>query len=175
MRGRETGPATPLTPDQEDAFQSIDEYQLLLAARRYMRPKPGRPHPLDDEIADDLRGTLLLQKGRIYSGPMTPEVTRRLAELGLGSDSEIAHVTPGELVLHPSQLSPETYAAVVRDLTRQGISLGEVSVGGADVRRNPRTGAAQRRCRGRVYRRSALVPLAIMLAQSAPALGSDST
>ncbi|MFM9972715.1 MAG: hypothetical protein ACKVQK_30420 [Burkholderiales bacterium] len=69
----------------------------------------------------------------------------RVAAEGRGGDTDIAHVTPGEMVLHPSQLSPNTLAMIVKDLARGGIGVGEVSVGSADARVNPRTGVAEYR------------------------------
>jgi hypothetical protein len=45
-----------------------------------------------------------------------------LAAQGRGGDSEIAHVTPGELVLHPGQLSPATRAMILADLAARGVA-----------------------------------------------------
>ena len=68
---------------------------------------------------------------------------RALAALGRGGDTEIAHLTPGELVLQPDHLNPATLAMIRRDLGRHGIALDHVRVGSQKARRNPKTGAQQ--------------------------------
>ncbi|MCB2109285.1 MAG: hypothetical protein KDE14_16360 [Rhodobacteraceae bacterium] len=44
-----------------------------------------------------------------------------LALQGRGGDTEIAHVTPGEMVLHPDQLSARTRAMIQDDLAARGV------------------------------------------------------
>ncbi|MCB2108710.1 MAG: hypothetical protein KDE14_13465, partial [Rhodobacteraceae bacterium] len=44
-----------------------------------------------------------------------------LALQGRGGDTEIAHVTPGEMVLHPDQLSARTRAMIAEDLHARGV------------------------------------------------------
>jgi GH24 family phage-related lysozyme (muramidase) len=136
-------PAPPLTPDQQDALNQIDSLKLRLEARKYITPRPAHPDPQNDAIDDDLRRQIGAETARLYADPVAPELARHLADLGRGGDSEVAHATPGEIVLHPSMLSPDTLARVVRDLSARGVGLGRVSVGSADAPRNPRTGAAE--------------------------------
>ena len=137
-----TAPSRPLTPEQEDILAEIRRYTLQLKALKYVTRQPGESLNTDNAAAR-LRGKILSKTAQLRAGPWTQEVARRLAAMGRGGDSEIAHVTPGEMVLHPSQLSPETLARVVHDLARRGIGVGRVSVGSADAPRNPHTGAAE--------------------------------
>lgn len=90
----------------------------------------------------------LRRRAEHFSRPEASAEAEALAVRGQGSDSEIARVTPGEIVLHPSMLSPETLTAVMHDLSRSGVGLGRVSVGSPDASVNPRTGLAEYRATG---------------------------
>ena len=107
--------------------------------------------PVLDAMAhfrDKQRKQKLRARAKYFSRPEASAEAEALAARGRGGDSEIAHVTPGEIVLHPSMLSPETLAAVVHDLSRSGVGLGRVSVGSSDASVNPRTGLAEYRATG---------------------------
>jgi murein DD-endopeptidase MepM/ murein hydrolase activator NlpD len=63
-----------------------------------------------------------------------------LARAGRGSDTEIAHVTPGEIVISKRLQTPEVIAALRR---AAGEPLAHLQVGHPRNRINPRTGAAE--------------------------------
>ena len=98
---------------------------------------------------DKQRKQKLRMRAEYFSRPEASAEAEALAARGRGSDSEIAHVTPGEIVLHPSMLSPETLAAVMGDLSRSGVGLGRVSVCSPDASVNPKTGLAEYRPSGK--------------------------
>ncbi len=70
-----------------------------------------------------------------------PGAAERLSALGRGGDSEIAHVTPGEIVLPQALQTPEVMAALQAAAAHAGADLGRFQVGNPASRVNPATGA----------------------------------
>ena len=68
---------------------------------------------------------------------------QELAAQGRGDDTEIAHLTPGELVIPRALQSPELLNALQRAAAAHNIPLEMLSVGNARNRINPDTGAPE--------------------------------
>jgi hypothetical protein len=68
---------------------------------------------------------------------------RLLALQGRGEDTEIAHVTPGEVVIPRALQRPDVMAALRGAAARAGVPLNRLRVGARENRVNPRTGAAE--------------------------------
>jgi len=64
---------------------------------------------------------------------------RLLAAQGRGGDTEVAHVTPGELVLPPDLQTPELMALLQDAADARGINVARLFVGSARNSINPRT------------------------------------
>ena len=66
---------------------------------------------------------------------------QRLARMGRGTDSEVGHLTPGEVVVPREVLAQMgTSEQLRRGFVAAGIDMGRYTVGGGDDARNPRTG-----------------------------------
>jgi hypothetical protein len=65
---------------------------------------------------------------------------RLLAMQGRGGDTEIAHVTPGEVVLPRSLQTPAIMQQIAAEARRQGLSTPRLAVGNRANSINPRTG-----------------------------------
>jgi hypothetical protein len=65
---------------------------------------------------------------------------RLLALQGRGGDTEIAHVTPGEVVIPRTLQTPAVMRALAAEAQRQGINTARLNVGNPANSRNPRTG-----------------------------------
>lgn len=68
---------------------------------------------------------------------------RELAAQGRGSDTEVAHVARGELVVPRQLQNPEVMAALRRAAAEHNIPLEMLSIGSAMNRINPNTGAPE--------------------------------
>lgn len=68
---------------------------------------------------------------------------RILALQGRGGDTELAHVTPGEMVLPAPLQTPEVMAAVQAAAQNAGIDMGQYTVGAPANSVNPETGVAE--------------------------------
>lgn len=84
-----------------------------------------------------------LEKKRLAERRRNKRQAEELAAQGRGGDTEIAHVTPGELVLPDALQTPELLAALRQAAADQGISLDMLRVGNAKNRFNPNTGAPE--------------------------------
>lgn len=69
--------------------------------------------------------------------------SRLLALQGRGGDSEIAHLTPGEVVIPRALQTAELMRQIVSLAARQGIDARQLIVGGQKVSINPHTGAEE--------------------------------
>jgi hypothetical protein len=65
---------------------------------------------------------------------------RLLALQGRGGDTEVAHLTPGEVVIPRALQTPAVMRALATEAARQGIDTSRLSVGSPANSRNPRTG-----------------------------------
>lgn len=67
------------------------------------------------------------------------------AALGQGGDSEVGHLTPGEIIvpLPVQKAHPELVQALAKALQEMGVNPGQYSVGGPDDAINPETGMPQ--------------------------------
>src|SRR5262249_30890445 len=72
--------------------------------------------------------------------PETKTMARAVAAQGRGGDSEIAHLTPGEMVIPKRLQTPEVLAALQR---AAGGSIARFTVGHPTNRTNPKTGAPE--------------------------------
>jgi hypothetical protein len=68
---------------------------------------------------------------------------RLLALQGRGSDTEIAHVARGEMVVPEDLQSNAVLAALAQEAANRGIPLGMLQIGNAQSRINPVTGTAE--------------------------------
>ena len=67
--------------------------------------------------------------------------SRKLAEMGRGGDTEIGHLTEGEVVLPPEVAGQsDVRRQLLEAFSRAGIDIGRYTVGGEDDSINPRTG-----------------------------------
>ena len=74
---------------------------------------------------------------------------RKLAEMGRGGDTEVGHLTEGEVVVPPELAgNSDVRAQLLEAFDRAGIDIGRYTVGGEDDSRNPRTGMREYRGRG---------------------------
>ena len=74
---------------------------------------------------------------------------RKLAEMGRGGDTEIGHLTEGEVVLPPEVAEQsDVRRQLLEAFSRAGIDIGRYTVGGDDDSINPRTGMREYRGRG---------------------------
>lgn len=71
--------------------------------------------------------------------------TKILALQGRGGDTELAHLTPGEVVLPPQLQTPEVMAALQAAAGAAGIDVGRITVGDSANSTNPETGMAEYR------------------------------
>ena len=77
------------------------------------------------------------------------QAQRRMARMGRGTDSEIGHLTPGEVVVPREVLAQMgTQESLRRGFAAAGIDMGRYTVGGGDDSRNPRTGMREYRVDG---------------------------
>ena len=74
--------------------------------------------------------------------------TQRLAAMGRGGDSKIAHVMPGEIVVPTAAQTPGVLRELDRAFGQVGASLDRFRVGMRENNTNPRTGAPEFRLRG---------------------------
>ena len=70
-------------------------------------------------------------------------MAEKLAAEGRGADSEVAHITPGEMVIPRVFQTPEVLAALAKVAAAQGVPLDRFRVGDARNRINPETGAPE--------------------------------
>ena len=74
---------------------------------------------------------------------------RKLAEMGRGGDTEVGHLTEGEVVVPPELAgNSDVRQHLLEAFERAGIDIGRYTVGGEDDSRNPRTGMREYRGRG---------------------------
>ena len=66
---------------------------------------------------------------------------KNLAAMGRGGDTEVGHLTPGELVVPDRvQQQPDIRAKLIEAFEKAGVPIGRYTVGGKDDSRNPQTG-----------------------------------
>ena len=66
---------------------------------------------------------------------------KNLAAMGRGGDTEVGHLTPGELVVPDRvQQQPDIRAKLIEAFEKAGVPIGRYTVGGKDDSRNPKTG-----------------------------------
>lgn len=70
-------------------------------------------------------------------------MAEQLAAEGRGHDTEVAHVTPGEMVIPHLFQTPEVLAALSKVADAHGVPLGRFRIGDARNSINPRTGAPE--------------------------------
>ncbi len=70
------------------------------------------------------------------------------AFLGRQGDTELAHLTEGEMVIPPHILTPELHAELAQAIAAAGADMGRYTVGGTDDSLNPATGAREYWWRG---------------------------
>ncbi len=69
--------------------------------------------------------------------------TRILALQGRGGDTELAHLTPGEVIIPLPLQTPEVMAALSQAAEKAGLDLGRMTVGDSGNSVNPETGVAE--------------------------------
>lgn len=69
-----------------------------------------------------------------------PQALKKAEALGRGTDTDLAHVTPGEFVLPREFQTPGIMAALISEMNKRGIDPGEFVVGSHKNKINPRTG-----------------------------------
>lgn len=74
---------------------------------------------------------------------MIAPAMRQMAQMGQGGDTEVGHLTPGEIVVPKSAMTPAVLRALKGAFKSAGLDMGRYVVGGADDSANPETGARQ--------------------------------
>jgi hypothetical protein len=113
----------------DEPAQDAEGYWTIGYGRR-LNAKPGGPRPyatISEAMADEEL------RYRVAS----------LAAMGRGSDTEIAHVALGEIVLPPVLQTRDVMQALSDAAARQGISLDRLRIGMPQNSVNPDTGAAE--------------------------------
>jgi lysozyme len=95
--------------------------------------------------------SLFVDDGSLEEPDLAPAPRRRkpsrhvqqLAAQGRGEDTEVAHVTRGELVVPQALQTPEFMAALARAAEAYGVPLERLRIGSAMNRINPETGAPE--------------------------------
>lgn len=64
---------------------------------------------------------------------------KKIAAHGRNGDTELAHLTPGEVIIPKSAQTPEVRALLAALLGESGHDIGRYTVGGGDDSRNPKT------------------------------------
>ena len=112
---------------------------------------PQRPQPTTDvaspqdmqvmSTADQQMLDNLVQRGQIaQSAPLNP-IGQELALAGQGDDTELAHLTAGEVVIPPEMLEDEEFESMLEMKFRElGINPEEAVVGSGVASLNPMTG-----------------------------------
>lgn len=72
----------------------------------------------------------------------SPEV-EQAADMGRGGDTEMAHVTPGEVVIPLNVQTPELMSALKQAFDQAGVSIEQYTVGESENSINPETGAPE--------------------------------
>jgi muramidase (phage lysozyme) len=86
---------------------------------------------------------IALEKKRLAERRRQKRLAEELAAQGRGEDTEIAHLTPGEIVVPEALQRPEFMAALRRAAADQGISLDTLCIGNAKNSINPDTGVPE--------------------------------
>lgn len=107
---------------------------------RRLNDTPGGPKPetywSEQYAEDELRY-------RLEHTPDEVPQARALAAMGRGGDTEIAHLTLGEIILPAALQTPEVMHALSHAAARAGVSLGRFRLGMPENRINPNTGVAE--------------------------------
>lgn len=77
--------------------------------------------------------------GSLNSVTMNNPTARKLKGKGRNGDTEIAHVTPGEMVVPLSVQTPEVRSTLQRSFAERGVPMERYTVGTTDNSRNPDT------------------------------------
>lgn len=107
---------------------------------RRLNDKPGGPKPetywSEQYAEDELRY-------RLEHAPDEVPEARTLAAMGRGGDTEIAHLTLGEIILPAALQTPEVMRALRLAAARAGISLDRFRLGMPQNSVNPNSGVAE--------------------------------
>ena len=80
-------------------------------------------------------------KSLLFRQGLQQRLLKRASAQGPGGDTEIGHLTPGEIVLPKGVLDAETLARLQQRFAEVGLDMGRYTVGGDDDSINPATGA----------------------------------
>ena len=137
------------------AGESLARSLLALEEEQLMRQLAAQHTPRGvDAVARDTPPGERMRRGSRQPRPpvserreaaLSAEMARRIAEQGRGGDTEIAHVTPGEVVLPPEVMAQLDQGALERAFKAAGLDMGRYTVGGGDDARNPATGVREYR------------------------------
>ena len=131
-----------LAPDQTvklgddrlaDGAEKLKQTQKIQPAQQAQQAKAQKT----GARALDLRGRL---SGTLRSNPQ--HITQ-LAASGRFGDTEIGHLTPGEMVLPQALLTPDLKVYLQDAFRQAGLDIGRYIVGGTDDSINPATGARE--------------------------------
>jgi hypothetical protein len=113
-----------------------------------MRPRPpleipsGLGQDFDEEEREQLEK--LLRKAEVKQMSPLGEIADRIAALGEGEDTQLAHLRPGEVVLPPEFFDDEKFEKVIEGKFKEfDIDPEEAVVGGGIASLNPVTGLEQ--------------------------------
>jgi len=96
-----------------------------------------------DPEALTLHQAIALEKKRAAERRHNKRQAEDLAAQGRGGDTEIAHVTPGEIVLPDALQTPAVLGAIRQAAMDANIPLGRLRIGSASNSINPETGIAE--------------------------------
>lgn len=124
-----------LDPDAVSAG-GLAAFQALIALKRAKDAGEGAGRtPLIARVQDALRGL----DPTVHGDLLAQFQASLLALQGRGGDTEVAHVTPGEIVLPKSLQTPGVLNALRQAAKEAGASLDQFRVGDSQNSINPRT------------------------------------
>lgn len=83
------------------------------------------------------------REAAVVSGANAAAHAQHLASMGRGTDTQIAHLAPGEIVVPPAAQTPYVMQALNQAFERVGVPLNQFRVGLPQNSINPRTGAPE--------------------------------
>ena len=124
------------------SINPVDPGPQQMKPRPPLEVPPGLGQDFDEEEREQLEK--LLRKAEVKQMSPLGEIADRIAELGEGEDTQLAHLRPGEVVLPPEFFDDEKFEKVIEGKFKEfDIDPEEAVVGGGIASLNPVTGLEQ--------------------------------
>jgi hypothetical protein len=124
------------------SINPIDRGPEQMRPRPPLEVPPGLGQDFDEEEREQLEK--LLRKAEVKQMSPLGEIADRIAALGEGEDTQLAHLRPGEVVLPPEFFDDEKFEKVIEGKFKEfDIDPEEAVVGGGIASLNPVTGLEQ--------------------------------